>query len=1015
MVAGGLKPIMKHSGRHMLVERKRRWQQCRAVFMWIGALASVGSSMDIITTVAGSSGVGDGAAAVEALLKGPQGVSALRNPATGGVVLYIADTLNNRIRRVDEAGVITTVAGTGTSGYSGDGGAATSAQLRAPTGVSAVYNHSSGGVVVYIADNGSNRIRRVNESGVITSVAGTGMYDFTGDGGAAAVAALRLPSTVSVLYNPSSGGVTLYIADVGSNRIRRVNEAGVISTVAGDGAMTYGGDGGVATSAKLYNPHGVSAVYNASSGGVLLFIADTLNNRIRRVNTASIITTVAGNGTRGFSGDGWPATAAMISEPTGVLALYNASSGGVVLYFTNTNHRIRRVDENGIIITVVGTGAMDNGGDGGAAIVAQLFSPYGVSTLVNTSSGSMVLYIADKGNNRIRRVNEAGVISTVAGGGIGDGNAATAAKLNGPSGVTALYNASSGGVMAYIADTGNHRIRRVDEAGIITTVAGTGGSGYSGDGNDAKAAKVNEPRGVSVLRNVSTGGVVLYIADRGNNRIRRVDEGGIITTVAGIGNYGFSGDGGPATAAELRLPSGVCALYNASSGSVVIFIADSSNNRIRRVDEGGNITTVAGGIEEWGYLGDGGTATAAALNDPLGVSAVYNASSGGVVLYIADNFNQRIRRVDTEGGIITTVAGSGWGVGDPGDGGAATLALLDDANGVAAMYNPTSGSVELFISDGRDHRIRYVDGNGVIATVAGNGTQGFSGDGGSAAQAELSYPSSVSAVYNESSGGIVLFIADNQNNRIRCVNIIPSPTPSPSATASATNSATSTPSSSSTTSVTSTPTATTSDTATGTTSSTPIATPTTTTSITTSGTPTATAPVTATSTPTATPTPTTSITTSSTPSGTPTPTATTSVTTSSTPTATTSVTASSMPTPTATAPVTATGTPIATPTTTTSITTSGTPTATAPVTATSTPIATPTPTTSDTATGTPSATPTATASVTTTGTLTPTATTSASVTATGTPSATPTATAAAAIMPQSSPDADDSIMLLLLL
>ncbi|RYE82336.1 MAG: hypothetical protein EOO65_05640, partial [Methanosarcinales archaeon] len=340
----------------------------------------------------------------------------------------------------------------------------------------------------------------------------------------------------------------------------------------------------------------------------------------------------------GYSGDGGEATAAMLKSVFNMFVLYNTTSGGVVLYIADRdNNRVRRVNEGGIITTFAGTGVANFGGDGGAATAAQLKVPSGVSGLYNTSSGSMVLYIADTGNHRVRRVNEGGIITTVAGIGTfafsGDGGAATAAQLFMPYSVSAMFNVSSNKVLLYIADTGNQRIRRVDTTGRISTVAGTGTAGFSGDGGAATAAQLKTPQHVVALHNVSSGGVVLYITERDNNRIRFVNEGGIITTVAGTGTAGFNGDGGPATAAQLKAPISVSAMFNASSGGVVLYIADSANYRVRSVDVGGSITTLAG-TGSLNYGGDGGEATAAKVDTPNGLSSVFNASSGGALFYV---------------------------------------------------------------------------------------------------------------------------------------------------------------------------------------------------------------------------------------------------------------------------------------------------------------------------------------------------------------------------------------------
>ncbi len=331
-----------------------------------------------------------------------------------------------------------------------------------------------------------------------------------------------------------------------------------IETVAGDGTEGFGGDGGAATAAQLGDPEGV-----ALDAAGNLYIADHVNHVIRKVDAAGVISTVAGSGTRGFGGDGGAATAARLYDPHGV-ALDAAGN----LYIADTdNHRIRKVDAAGVISTVAGDGTEGFGGDGGAATAAQLFYPHGVAL---DAAGN--LYIADGGNHVIRKVDAAGVISTVAGSGTrgfgGDGGAATAARLFYPHRV-ALDAAGN----LYIADTVNNRIRKVDAAGVISTVAGSGTRGFGGDGGAATAAQLYYPHGVALD---AAGN--LYIADGGNHVIRKVDAAGVISTVAGSGTRGFGGDGGAATAAQLRYPEGV-ALDAAGN----LYIADSGNNRIRRL------------------------------------------------------------------------------------------------------------------------------------------------------------------------------------------------------------------------------------------------------------------------------------------------------------------------------------------------------------------------------------------------------------------------------------------------
>lgn len=334
------------------------------------------------------------------------------------------------------------------------------------------------------------------------------------------------------------------------------------------------------------------------------------------------IGTVAGTG-GGFGGDGGAATAAQLDSPTAV----SLTGDGGYLIADRDNSRIRKVDVGGTITTVAGT-TIGFSGDGGPATAAQLKNPSGVSP---TPDGGVL--IADTGNHRIRKVDANGFISTVAGNGVqgfkGEKTAAVNAKLNNPAGVLSIFDGSY-----LIADTGNHRVRKVSTDGLITTVAGSGvDGGFAGDDGKAAEAELNSPSAVSVI---PTGGDIL-IADTGNHRIRRVNSfDTTITTVVGESTQGFDGDGGRANRAKLRSPRGVHAL---SGGGYLI--ADSGNNRIRRVDVNGFISTVAGAGTA-GFGGDGGLATAALLNDPEGVFA---RDASGSSLLIADTENHRIRTV----------------------------------------------------------------------------------------------------------------------------------------------------------------------------------------------------------------------------------------------------------------------------------------------------------------------------------------------------------------------------------
>ena len=332
------------------------------------------------------------------------------------------------------------------------------------------------------------------------------------------------------------------------------------------------------------------------------------------------------------------------------------------------------------------------------------------------------------------------IITTIAGnatgGYTGDGGAATVAELNQPQGVTI-----DGSGNVYIADIGNNVIRKVNTSGIINTIAGNGTAGYSGDGGPATAAELSSPECIAL-----DGSGNMYIADFENNVIRKVNTAGIISTIAGNGSTGYSGDGGPATAAELSQPG-----FVTIDGSGNMLIADVNNDVIRKVNTSGIISTVAGMVPG-GYSGDGGPATAAQLNGPTNIAVDSNGN-----MYITDLGNHVIRKV-TASGIISTIAGNGT-QGYSGDGGPATSATLYYPWGIAV-----DGSGNVYFSDDHNYRVRKVNTSGIISTVAGNGTQGYSGDDGAATAAELNY---LAGITIDSAGN--LYIADAGNSRIRKV------------------------------------------------------------------------------------------------------------------------------------------------------------------------------------------------------------------------------------------------------
>ena len=510
----------------------------------------------------------------------------------------------------------------------------------------------------------------------------------------------------------------MYISSFYGARVYKVDTFGILTTVAGNGIQGFTGDGGPATSASINHPEGVAVDRNGN-----VYIADSYNNVIRKVSNG-IITTIAGNGSAGVSGSNVLATSTSLNYPLGIAV----DNSGNIFIGEFYNNKVSKVS-GGIITAVAGNGTQGYNGDNIAATSAELNLPRRIAL---DSSGN--LYIADTGNYRIREVIS-GTIKTIAGtgspcsnggfvppcGDSNDGIAPTSASLNVPAGVAVD---TSGNV--YVAVENENRVREFANVpgGTISTIAGTGGGGaFSGDGGIATLAMLNQPLSLAV----GSGG--LYIGDAANNRVRLV-RNGIITTAAGGGT---TGDGGAATNALIASPYGV-ALDAANN----VYVAEAGGSRIREVVNG-IIATVAGnGID--GYsgpnFGDGSLATSVPLNLPDGVAV---DSLGN--FYIVDTYNGSIREV--KDGIITTVAGS---------------PVTGSLNFPAAVA--VDGSGNLYIADSHNHRIAKVSG-GVLTTFAGNGTPGYTGDGVPATSTSLNYPQAVAL---DAKGN--LFIADYTNNRI---------------------------------------------------------------------------------------------------------------------------------------------------------------------------------------------------------------------------------------------------------
>jgi len=671
-------------------------------------------SQYVITTVAGRDWIfpPQGGPAVNAPLGN---ITTMALDSAG--LLYIADPQNNVIFRIDASGNIATFAGNGIQGLSGEGGPAANASLSLPTGIA--FDTAGN---LYITDQGNQRIRKVTTDGNIHTIAGTGQSGFAGDGLPAIQAQMLNPGEIQV---DAKGNITF--VDGGNNRIRQINPAGIISTIAGDGtsatlnnpksfafdsqgnlyvsdygnsfikklvagaapgsltvfagkvpsAPGYFGDGGLAAAAKINSPWGLTI----DPSGNLTF-SDSGNNVIRQINSAGIISTIAGNGTAQFAGDGLPATAASFFVPAGVLI----APSGRVYVADRGNQRVRQFAVGGTVSTVAGNDQYRVVASTASPTQTFLFGPQGIAIGAQAHD----LLIAESRGNAIRDISVIGAVVKEAGlslvGGFTPNGSAATALLNNPFGVTSGPDGT-----IYYADTGNNVVRAINRtSGTVTTVCGVQGqAGFNGDQMSGPQTYLNQPRAVLVDSSSN-----IYIADTGNNRIRRIDATtGTVTTYAGTGQAGFSGEGGMALNAQISAPYGMAFPPNSN----VLYFADQGNHRIRAISPVLNITTVAGTGSSAAPNGENILATAANVAAPFGIT--FDAAGD---MFFSDYQYNVVREVTTQGNVVT-IAGN-QRPGFAGDGGLASASVLNAPAGV--VIDPNSGY--LYIADSGNDRVRAV-------------------------------------------------------------------------------------------------------------------------------------------------------------------------------------------------------------------------------------------------------------------------------------------------------------------
>jgi len=597
------------------------------------------TSAGAVMTLAGKAGVvgTNDGTGIDARFWRPWGV-AVANDGT----VYVIDERHARLRKVTQSGVVTTFAGQ-------------QGEFIHPIAVTVDSVNNA-----YVLDANFCSVLKVSPAGVVSVFAGAycGAQDGTGSG-----AAFYYPRGITI-----DGSDNLYVTD--NSTIRKVTPGAVVTTLAGLAGSTGSADG-TGSAARFNGSEGIDVDVNGN-----LYVADKISNTIRKVTPAGVVTTLAGSAGTTGSADG-TGSAARFNGPMGVAV----DASGNVYVGDSDNFAIRKITSGGVVTTFAGApggfGTTDGTGE-----AARFQYPYGVA-----AAGGGTAYVADTFNHTIRKITSGGVVTTFAGvaGTFGyfDGTG-TAARFYNPKGIV-----TDGSGNVYVTDTNNHTIRKITSGGAVTTLAGQYGLFGSADGTGT-AARFKRPVGIAVDSNGN-----LFVADTENNTIRKVTSGGVVTTIAGLaGNFG-SADG-TGNAARFSAPRGI-----AVDGNNDIFVADTGNNTIRKVTQGGVVTTVAGLAGNSGSTD--GNGSSARFNEPAAITA-----DGSNNLFICDRSNHTIRRL-TPSGDVTTVASVALGIGQ------------DDGTGAAARFDGPHGldfdsSGNLYIADTGNHAIRL--GVTAIADVA---------------------------------------------------------------------------------------------------------------------------------------------------------------------------------------------------------------------------------------------------------------------------------------------------------